>query len=150
MKATAVLALAVIATTGCAPDTSAPNFGHGGSNPQNGQDGGGGSDAPTITSLTVVFDDYPNIGKVLEVEIAYTDPQDDVDGGEVDATVSSDAGDSQDLTLPIDGSSAWIDDQSGDVIFALEGVDTSTTYHVSLRLCDAAGNCSAESEADSQ
>ena len=145
----------------CMNDKDDGAFGSGGSSADigntesdTGADGGdsGVSDgvSPTITSLSASFEKYPNIGMVLEVSAAYTDPQDDVDGGTVTMSYSEKDGEAEEMELSIDGSESWIDTDEGTVVFALSGIDTGTTYVVTVQLTDSSGNSSTTEEATVQ
>ena len=134
-------------------------FGSGGSSAglggtEGGSDSGdtGSSDgvSPTITSLSASFEEYPNIGMVLEVTAAYTDPQDDVDGGEVALTYAEEGEKSEEMDLSIDGSDAWVDTDEGTVVFALSGIDTDYTYELLVMLTDSSGNSSEPKEATAE
>ena len=144
----------------CMNDKDDGVFGSGGSSADVGSTEGdtaaandsGASDgvSPTITSLSASFEEYPNIGMVLEVTAAYTDPQDDVDGGAVSMSYSEDDGKPEEMELSIDGSDAWVVTVEGTVVFALSGFDTGTTYVVTVMLTDSSGNSSTIEEATAE
>lgn len=103
---------------------------------------------PTLGAVTAVFDEYPSYGDVIEVTVAYTDAEDDLEGGTIFLTVglsqSDGATSDADMEISIDGSSAWT--SNGDLVFVLGGakLDTSASYSLSFYISDAAGNESNE------
>jgi hypothetical protein len=108
-----------------AEDTGGPEFGD--------------ADAPVITELAAIFEYYPTIGWVIECEATYTDPDADLEGGMVHMTLTSTSGELVDSVV-IDGTYVFIDEAS--VMWAIDGVETSTVYTLTVNLEDTAGHWS--------
>ena len=100
----------------------------------------GGADAPVITELSAVFEYYPTIGWVIECEATYTDPDADLEGGTVHMTLEEHGGSELSQSVLIDGKFVYIDDAS--VTWAINGVETSSTYTLTVNLEDQAGHWS--------
>ena len=145
------------ALAGCASEEGG-TFGSGGSSYDYGSDDtatSGGDDtgsesnpdAPVITAMRAGFEDYPNIGFLLEIGISYTDANDDVDGGQLILGFEDEAsGDGSEFTTDIGGEFAYID-SSGEIILAVDGVDSGLDYTVTAVIRDVAGNSSGASSA---
>ena len=118
--------LACTALHDTAQDTGGPVFGD--------------ADAPVITELSAVFEYYPTIGWVIECEATYTDPDTDLEGGTVHMTLASQDGGKNANSYVIDGELVYIDD--GSVIWAIDGVETSSVYTLTVNLEDVAGHWS--------
>jgi hypothetical protein len=96
------MSLVLVFGVACGGGTDPVGFGAGGEKSDEpgypGSDGttAASGNAPEITSLNVIFDDYASLGEVLRVEVEYTDADEDVfdsetgEGGQVliDVTVS--------------------------------------------------------------
>ncbi len=113
---------------------------------------GGGSDgsAPEITGLSVVLDENPGTGFILELTVSYTDADDDVvsatageAGGTIEITVTEDGTELDPLQAEVGGSEAPVDADSGDIITVVTNIDDQSSYDVSVVLIDMAGNESA-------
>ncbi len=159
MPRLALLSLLTATLTACTAEADSP-FGNGGSQadpPTDGDDtgdtgstGGGDPDGPTITNLTAEFYTPPQLSTVIEIYAYYTDPQDDVDGGKLDLTITASDGSKLADTVDIDGKYARLDtDIDGNPVWMwLSGtdggsIDTSLSYDLTVTLEDAAGNRSA-------
>ncbi len=104
-------------------------------------------DAPVITEMRAGFEDYPNIGMVLEVGIKYTDANDDVDGGQLILGIQEgDSQESDEVITDIGGEHAYID-SSGEIILASADFDTGLDYTITAIIQDVAGNASQTSSA---
>ena len=98
---------------------------------------------PSITDLQGEFDEYPNMGTVVEVSFAYWDGQSDVQGGTVVATVSDghslDAEEIQaEISATRGNSYSWIEDDR--VVFVLDDVYDTRSYDFVLMVLDRRGN----------
>ncbi|MCB9742186.1 MAG: hypothetical protein H6741_18470 [Alphaproteobacteria bacterium] len=103
----------------------------------------GDPDAPEILELILEFDDYANIGIVLEIVAAVDDPQDDLLNGQVFLRITpASSGETTELSYDINNTDARLLD--GDVMLAIQGVEETESYEVTLKVIDAAGH---ESEA---
>lgn len=102
----------------------------------------GDGESPQINSVRAAFEDYPNIGTVIEVGIVYYDPQDDVEDGVVTVVLTNEDEIEEEIELDIDGSNAWIDSDDGEVVFAVSGADDDMVYAVQVTLADSSGNSS--------
>ena len=129
------------ALAGCASEEGG-TFGSGGSSYDYGSD-----DTATSGGDDTGFEDYPNIGFLLEIGISYTDANDDVDGGQLILGFEDEAsGDGSEFTTDIGGEFAYID-SSGEIILAVDGVDSGLDYTVTAVIRDVAGNSSGASSA---
>ncbi len=95
-------------------------------------------DGPSITDLQGEFDEYPNVGDVLEVSFAYWDGQGDVKNGSLVITVN-DGHDYVDALFQASiagnmNGSCWVAD--GRVYFALQDVYDSRSYDLSVMITD--------------
>ena len=156
-KLAAVLSVAVI--SGCDPGKQGMIFGGGGTGKDGFSNSGGGDDSddddeeeeeigdgvsPTITNVNARFEDYFSYGWVLLVNVAYEDPQDDIQGGKIHLTVYEAGAEEpwDSLSAIINGMDSYIED--GEVVFALEGLDTSADYDLVVQLEDDEENQSEE------
>jgi hypothetical protein len=114
-------------------------------------------DAPVIEDLALSFEEYPGIGDVITGEITWSDAQDDMEGGRLFYNVTGDIYENEpfilDVILDADVSGAaneaYIDSDTGKIIFALAGVDIAKTYtFTAVLIQDAALNDSAEVEGE--
>jgi hypothetical protein len=115
--------------------------------------GGGGGNAttpPTILDVAASVEDYPGTttGWAMEVTLTYTDPDNDIDGGEVVVDVVLEGAEPQSLTVPIDGAQAVHREEEGTVFMAVEVPDSSVQGSVIVVLQDANGNRSEPFELD--
>lgn len=113
-------------------------------------------DAPVIEDVSVAFEDYPGVGDVIEMQITWSDAQDDMEGGRVFYNVTGDQYDNEPFTLDVvldsdvsgAANEAYIDSDTGKIILALAGVDTTQTYtFTEILIQDALNNDSATVEA---
>lgn len=116
-----------------------------------GDDTSVGEGAPVLTDILGTFEDYPNIGDVVEVVITYEDNEGDVDGGVVHLDMESvDTGATASFDVDIDGELARAeinpDDDSTVVIVAVQVPSTRDSYLVTVTIEDAGGNESNELE----
>jgi hypothetical protein len=130
----------------CAPPAEETKLPMGGSSDDGGDDGeaeDGGDDgsmgqAPEITDLRAVLDEYPGVGWVIEIRAAYTDADGDLDGGMLYLRVTEDGELAVDQEVPIDGTSAYVEEE--EVFMALSEVSRESVYVVEVTLIDLAGN----------
>jgi hypothetical protein len=141
---------------GCSFTSNTNNFAGGGSDfrPSTSDTGDTAmpvSSTPYLGAVSAVFDEYPSYGDVIEVTAAYTDSEDDLEGGAVYLTVglikSDGATSDAELEISIDGTNAWTSD--GDLVYVIggESLDTSGSYSISFSITDLAGNESNEVDA---
>lgn len=145
------MVMAAMAMVACTSGDSGLNTGGSSNDPDvwgddtapSGDDPGDDGDAPTIRELVVFFDNYPNIGDVLEIQAVFEDAQDDVDGGTLDFTiVPASTGEGVDQQAEINGSDARVED--GAVMVTLQDIEVNDSYEVRAVLTDASGNRSDE------
>lgn len=108
--------------------------------------GGGDVDGvdPTLAGDTfqllggsAAFEEYPNIGWVLEVQVQVVDPAEHV-GGTFEYLVFEGDSEVHDFTLAADdGAYLWWEDDT--VVMALSEVDPDLAYELEVRAYDASG-----------
>jgi len=155
------MSLVVVFGVACGGGTDPVGFGSGGEKSDEpgypGSDGttAASGNAPEITSLNVIFDDYASLGEVLRVEVEYTDADEDVfdsesgEGGQVLIDVTGESDEPQEVTADIGSASsgssdAFVDPDSGAVVVVLGSIDSQVSYDLGVILVDMAGNESAE------
>ena len=100
---------------------------------------GENADAPVITSADAFFSQVTGVGDVIEIHLFFSDPQDDIDGGEINVSYVS-TSDANAMTVAINGSDAIVEE--GEVTFIFRDVNPAETYEFDLTLVDSAGNAS--------
>ena len=103
------------------------------SNPVEGEN----SDAPAITGADAFFSQVTGVGDVIEIHLYFSDPQDDVNGGEINVSYVS-TSDSDSMKVAIDGTDAIAEE--GEVTFIFRDVNPAETYEFDITLVDSAGN----------
>jgi hypothetical protein len=105
---------------------------------------------PTILDVSVSVEDYPGTttGWAMELSLTYTDPDNDIDGGEVVVDLVLEGSEPQSLSVPIDGAQAVHREEDGTVFMAVEVPDSSVQGTVIVVLQDANGNRSESFELD--
>ena len=95
---------------------------------------------PSLLSMTLVFDEYSNIGDVIEAEIEYWDEQDDVSKGEVVVKITGGDFNDASANAEIDGAAqmAWIEE--GSIWFVVSGIHPWESYELTVQVKDKAGN----------
>ena len=94
---------------------------------------------PSILNVATSVEEYPDISWVVEVTITYTDPDDDVDGGNIEVIALIDGQDPLEVSVPIDGSQAINDPDEGTVFMAVAVNNGDVSGSLSLSLVDSAG-----------
>ena len=102
-------------------------------------------EAPYILSAMGNFEDYPNIGKVIEITIDYLDAQNDVDDGFVHLQYSSSRA-SGNESFNIDGHE--VVESDGVVTMAFRNVNQNIPYTFKVTLEDVEGHLSQQVEFD--
>ena len=96
-------------------------------------------EAPYITDASGSFEEYPNIGMVIEIKISYLDAQDDVDDGFLHLDYSSGRG-SGSVQTNIDGHQVYVDEGVANMAFT--NVNSNMTYSFTAMLEDIEGHLS--------
>ena len=149
-----VMWIGLILAVGCQSNEWTPSFGGGGSQSGAGGSSGGGTwidedsawgetdteYAPIITEFRAAFEYYPTIGWVMEASIGYQDQDGDVSGGFVHLVLEEEGGEEFEQVVPIDGQSAFIENDA--VSFAVDQVNTDLSYSLEVYIEDEAGNMS--------
>ena len=94
------------------------------------------TNGPSLGEMEARFDDYPNIGTVIEVTITFFDPQDDVDGGWVVLSVNGGDYVDAETEAKIGGQSnqAWIEE--GLIWFVIPNVHDYESYDITVMVKD--------------
>jgi len=102
-------------------------------------------EAPYILSATGYFEDYPNIGKVIEITVNYLDAQDDIDDGFIHLEYSSSRA-SGNESFSIDGHE--VVESDGVVTMAFRNANSNFDYNFKVMLEDIEGHLSQRIEFD--
>ncbi len=127
-----------INTTGGTDDTASPEGDDTGYPP----DPPGGGEPPVLLEVEASFDDYPNVGWVIETRMTFTDVDNDVDGGKVLLSVALEGEEPEEQIIAIDGTGAIHMADQGQVFFAIEVANDSVEVLMDVALEDRAGNMS--------
>ncbi len=100
----------------------------------------GATQPPTVLDLQISVEEYPDIGWVAEMELTYTDPDDDISGGKVLLDVEIEGSEPESFTLAIDDAEAVHNESNGTVFFALSVPQSNVSGSVNVVLEDANGN----------
>ena len=100
---------------------------------------GENSDAPVLSSATAFFSQVTGVGDVIEIHLFFSDPQNDIDGGEINVSYVS-SSESNAMTIAINGTDAIVEE--GEVTFIFRDVNPAETYEFDITLVDFAGNSS--------
>jgi hypothetical protein len=111
--------------------------------------GDGGSDecpgpSPCIIGLAGAFIEDTATGDVIELQVSYVDPEDDVQGGLLIFALTEDEEATQSFEAAIDGVDAWI--VGANIVTRVGPVKTASTYEVHVVVQDLAGNQSDTGE----
>lgn len=141
-----LLALAVLGMA-CAPDDGDDFRTCFGDECDYGSDTGSSSESsstPQLENPTAYWDDYPNIGRVVEVSADYTDAEDDLVGGTLSTEVFDDGESLGSLEAEIeqDEGSAWVPEDETTVYFVIQNLNEGTAYEIDFEVTDLAGNTS--------
>ena len=123
-----------------------PNDDLGGS--QSGDDTGEGNTdgvSPVISELSAGFEDYGSAGEALVVRVTCSDPQDDLEGGQLSLSITPDAGSGSQYDLTIGDEYAPFNE--GEITIAFSDTENSGGYAISAQVTDAEGNASNTKEA---
>ena len=110
-----------------------------------GSGGGGTNNSPVIIDAQGFFVDLEGMGEVLEVQVDYTDPDDDLNHGMVYLDLVHSAGtsfQSAELVHPHEGGDASFNPEEEEITMFVGGVNTADTYELTVTLEDSAGNLS--------
>ncbi len=105
---------------------------------------------PSLGTMDAWFDEYPNIGDIIYVQVAYFDPQDDLLNGRFKVWVEADDGtvdgtSEGDIKETTSGSAdAWIEDDKLEFVIAIE--NEWIAYFLKLRAWDKKNNRSNDLE----
>ena len=135
---------------GCAAEEENDGFSNSGLNPtdelggsQSGDDTGDNNNdgvSPVISDITAGFEDYGSAGEALVVRVMCSDPQDDLEGGEVGLTITPEMGSGGEYNLTIGDEYAPYAD--GQITIAFADTENSGGYTVSAQVTDVEGNAS--------
>ncbi len=115
--------------------------------------GGGDAGAPVLTDIDLTWEEYPNIGNVLQFVAKYTDEGDDIVGGMcfIDVYNGDEAAGSFELEVSDDPDGEGVCVAvSGSLIFAIEDLDDGKSGGVSVEVMDGSRNVSATYEASTE
>ena len=103
-----------------------------------------GGDPPVLHNVDAQFDEYPNIGWVVEIVASYTDADGDVDGGKIYMLAEVDDQPPDEKWVTIDGVEAFVDPDAGTVFYAVEVAGDDVNVFLTIALKDLANNLSNE------
>jgi hypothetical protein len=102
------------------------------------------ANGPSLGTMTAWFDEFGNIGDVIDVQIEYFDPQDDLLDGRFEVDIESEQGDVKGTAkgnirdTTDNGADGWIED--GSLVFVISIDDEWQNYFLEISAWDKKNN----------